>query len=204
MNLKLTPARIRAFENAIPRELWTALPAFRRSGFLPFEEARTFARNLTLKGSKEWYAWWKINRPPNISSSPDRIYKETWLSWGNWLGTGRIADSLKVFLPFAEARERARGLGLKSQREWYAWWKINRSPNIPSGPPITYKEQFRGWPDWLGTGNAINGKPRPSAYQHIDEIVALYKSGMWTQQALANKFVVGQTFVSRVLRGKIC
>jgi hypothetical protein len=57
------------------------------SDFLPFEEAREFARNLKLNGDKDWKKWCKSGKKPDdIPSAPNIIYKDSgWVSWGDWL-----------------------------------------------------------------------------------------------------------------------
>ena len=61
--------------------------------------------------------------------------------------------------PFKEAREFARGLGLKGQAEWAEYSKGHlpllgtRPPDIPAAPHLTYAEEgWAGLGDWLGTG----------------------------------------------------
>lgn len=61
------------------------------------------------------------------------------------------------FLPFEEAREFVRKLGLKNQEEWVAYRggkmpeKGQRPSNIPSAPEATYKRTgWAGTRDWLG------------------------------------------------------
>jgi hypothetical protein len=53
--------------------------------------------------------------------------------------------------PFEEAREYARGLGLKNWHEWQAWAKSGKRPkDIPSNPREIYG--VKGWVshgDWL-------------------------------------------------------
>ena len=60
-----------------------------------FTDARDYARSLGFKSYKEWQEWRKSGeRPPDIPSDPDRVYKEEgWLSWGDFLGfrPGHIA-----------------------------------------------------------------------------------------------------------------
>jgi hypothetical protein len=76
-----------------------------RRKFRPFEEARDFARSLGLRSAKEWHSYSKSgNRPADIPSNPNSIYKEHWLGYGDWLGTGSVASYNKVFRPFEEAR----------------------------------------------------------------------------------------------------
>ena len=45
------------------------------------------------------------NKPEDIPAYPDGVYKDSgWVSWGDWLGTGRIANQNKVYRSFDEAR----------------------------------------------------------------------------------------------------
>jgi hypothetical protein len=57
------------------------------------------------------------------------------------------------YLPFKEAREYVRGLHFKNQKEFRKWHKSEKPPDIPSTPRRTYKKEWKGWGDWLGTGN---------------------------------------------------
>ena len=60
-------------------------------------------------------------------------------------------------LSFTDAREivpvrlrRTGKVGLKSLKEWFAWSKTERPPNIPSNPYQFYPSEFTGWADWMG------------------------------------------------------
>jgi superfamily II DNA or RNA helicase len=125
--------------------------------YLPFEEARTFARNLGLKNSREWDTWSKSDdRPDNIPIVPYHVYQnEGWVNWGDWLGTGNISNSNRVYLPFEEARTFAQSLGLKRKDEWIAWAKSQEKPdNIPATPAQTYNNKgWLCWANWLGVVN---------------------------------------------------
>ena len=83
-----------------------------------------------------------------------------WAGVGDWLGTGNVANFLRQFRSFDEARAFARGLGLRSGEEWTKFCKglmpeIGVLPSdIPATPQGTYSAS--GWKnmgDWLGTGN---------------------------------------------------
>jgi len=113
--------------------------------FLPYEEAREFARKLNLKSRREWVKWCK-HKPSNMPSAPNEHYKE-WENWGDWLGTGRHKNG---FLPYEEGRAFTQKLKLKSLREWHKWSKHSRPSSIPSSPHKHYKE-WVGWGDFLGT-----------------------------------------------------
>lgn len=56
------------------------------------------------------------------------------------------------FLPFKEARRFVHNLKLKSFSDWKKYYKSSKRPdNIPSCPGRTYKSEWKGYGDWLGT-----------------------------------------------------
>ena len=129
------------------------------SKFRTFEEARAYARSLKLKGSLEWFSFSKGvmpekgKRPADIPANPSSVYKDKgYQGWGDFLGTGNLAPAERNFRPFADAREFARTLGLKTQDDWRTWCKSGERPvDVPASPNEFYKKQgWAGWPDWLG------------------------------------------------------
>lgn len=62
-----------------------------RKQFLPFEEARAWARQQGVNGQKEWRALGAI-RPGNIPSNPDRAYPNEYKSIYDWVGSPRPRD----------------------------------------------------------------------------------------------------------------
>ncbi len=130
-------------------------------GFLKYSKAEKLARTLRLQSASEWRRYATSGKlPVNIPRSPAMYYRgHGWKSWGDWLGTGRIADNLRKFRLFREAREFARKLQLKSAAEWFAYckgemlWKRRLPADIPSHPGQTYTDKgWAGMGDWLGTG----------------------------------------------------
>ena len=125
----------------------------RRSRWLPFEEARSYARSLGFRNHREWRGWRKAQDiPPAIPSDPDHVYKDKgWLSWGDFLGykEGNVPGDWRAF---EEARSYARSLGLKSQKEWWEWSQSGLSPHdIPSDPHAFYEDKgWLSWGDFLG------------------------------------------------------
>jgi hypothetical protein len=54
-------------------------------------------------------------------------------------------------MPFEQAREHVRELGLKTEREYHAWSKTpERQRTIAANPDKTYAAHWAGWPDFLG------------------------------------------------------
>ena len=121
--------------------------------FLRFGEARKFVHSLGLKSLIEWRAYCASGkRPSNIPSSPHSHYGNEWVGYGGWLGTGKLGNKTRQFLPFNEARDLVRSLGLKSHKEWIAYCHSGtKTTGIPIEPHRVYKE-WVGYGDWLGTG----------------------------------------------------
>ena len=87
---------------------------------VPFTKARTFVRSLDLNSKTEWSEYCKSGKKPSdIPANPLDIYSnDGWAGFGDWLGTGRIADHLREYRSFKKARAFVRSLDLKSQIEW--------------------------------------------------------------------------------------
>ena len=128
--------------------------------YLPFKEARHKVHLLHFSGQKDWLTYSKQNDFPNdLPKAPTSVYKDQgWLSWGDWLGNGKIASKDRVYLPFEEARHNVHLLKIPTQKLWINYTKQNGFPeNIPKKPERTYKEC--GWVslgDWLGNGKIAN------------------------------------------------
>jgi Phage-integrase repeat unit len=129
--------------------------------FRSFEDARAFAQTLKLKSSEAWTEFC-VNgrRPSDIPSNPQVTYHRDWRGWRDWLGTGRTRNARSErykFRSFEEARRFARDLGLSGRTEWRRYCASPERPvDIPTNPNIAYRSQWKGWGDWLGTGNTIN------------------------------------------------
>ena len=148
-----------------PRQLST-------SKMLPFAEARAKVRLVKLLSQKAWYEYCRSGqRPPNIPSTPHKVYND-FISYPDFLGyTGRSPPG--KMLEFEEARAKVQKAGLKSQAQWKRWSKSGqRPPNIPSNPHRMYEKPraevavaagqkfFVSWPDWLGYVGGKRGGAR--------------------------------------------
>jgi len=138
--------------------LWEKLSRF---NWMPFVEAREYVQKLQLKNVREWERF--VSKLPfNIPKAPQLIYKNLgWISWGNWLGTNKVSDWKKNWLPYSEAEKIIHDYKIKSEKEWRVFCKSGLKPdNIPSTPASAYKN--KGWESmgkWLGT-NYVTGKKR--------------------------------------------
>ena len=119
-----------------------------------FRKARAFVRTCKLKSIVQWRNYCKSGKKPaDIPNAPQIVYaNDGWAGYGDWLGTGRIADRLREYRPFKQARAFTHRLGLKSQTEWSDYCKSGTKPkDIPTTPQRTYaNEGWAGTGDWLG------------------------------------------------------
>ena len=127
--------------------------------YRPFAQARAYVHTLKLKNIKEWREYCKSGKKPvDIPTMPER-YTSDYKGMGDWLGTGNIASSKRVFRPFAEARSYVRSLKLQNQDAWLAYCTSGQKPtDIPSNPATAYLAEFESYGDWLGNGNIHKGK----------------------------------------------
>jgi hypothetical protein len=138
------------FQSQLQVKVWEGLSRF---NWLPFSESRNFARSLKLSNSNDWRQFFlHTKRPHNIPSAPNIVYKNQWLGWGDFLGNGNVSNRDKLFKNYEEARSFARGLELRSEKEWRAFNSNGKIPDdIPSNPSVTYKStEWEGWPIFLG------------------------------------------------------
>ena len=142
--------------------LGTGTIATSRRSYRPFAEARAFVHTLGLKNYNEWRVYCKSGKkPPDIPAIPTipERYGSDYKGMGDWLGTGNIAPTKRVWRPFVEARSYVRNLKVKNQDAWLAYCTSGQKPaDIPSDPDRTYLAEFESYGDWLGNDNIHRGK----------------------------------------------
>ena len=163
------PADIPAWPQSVyAKSGWTSWGDFLGTGIIsshrrhwrPFNEARAFVRDLGLKNGNEWRDYIKSGKIPNdIPATPYTIYAE-WISWSDWLGTGRS----RQFCSYKEANTFVKKLGLKNEDAWRAYVASGKKPaNIPASPGYVYRES--GW-----TGRRL-ASPDISQNPCLDELL---------------------------------
>lgn len=123
-----------------------------RSDFMAFHEARSIVQKQQFKSTQEFRLWVKTSRPTGMPLCPNTVYTD-FISWTDWIGTNPKRERNKVYLSFCEARKFVHELGLRGESDWRAYCKSGDKPNnIPFKPERSYTE-WKGWGDWVGTGN---------------------------------------------------
>jgi len=121
--------RLKYFQWRVPREMCS------------YDEAKRIVRELGIKSSSEYRRCEKL--PSCISLAPDKTYSEQFEGWKIFLGT-RVS--------FEEATLIVRGLKIRTSIEYRLMFKKKELPGVlPSEPGATYKSEWKGWPDFLGT-----------------------------------------------------
>ena len=162
---------------------WEGLRAVLGSRWISIQEAQVYVQSLGIRTQTEFYKWAKSgDRPSNFPSNPQRVYKENWTNWGSFLGTGNFHK--KEWMSIQEAQALVQSLGIKTQKEFYAWIKSDKRPkNFPSSPHTVYTE-WEGLGPFLGTGNF---RKRNKGWMSIQEAQALIqKLGIMTPKEFYN------------------
>lgn len=114
--------------------------------YLSYEAAKTYLKPFKIKSYRAWLAWYVKNRPLFIPSNPPRFYEDAWVSYNDFLSTGKGEPKVKYY----EAIKWVHKQKIKSNTEWRLWCKENKIPKgIPHRPDLAYAE-WVNWPTWLG------------------------------------------------------
>jgi superfamily II DNA or RNA helicase len=148
-------------ENIYIHDGWMGMEDFfgRTENFRSYEKAKEFAQKMKIKSRNEWNLFCKSGEKPiDLPFTLETAYKNKgWTSWGDFLGTGKIADQNKVYLNFDEVKKYVKSIGIKTQTEWKNFAKSDKKPNnIPYKVERTYKADWISWPDFLSNNNISN------------------------------------------------
>ena len=114
-----------------------------------YEKASAFLIKLGVENRTDFERKYKSGKiPKDIPRGTERVYKKqgTWKGWGDFLGTGRIANQDKEWLPTIEAKIEARKLqkklGITTIEGWIQAHKDGKIPaNLPRYPHGIYGNQ---------------------------------------------------------------
>lgn len=119
------------------------------TSFVSYEEAKKWAHKNKIKSKDQWGAL-KSNRPANMPSSPDIMYRDKWKGWPDFLGNGvRRKPKNVAWVTYQEASDWAKKFGVKSKTDWIRISK-KRPENIPFSPDKVYSKQWVNWDCFLG------------------------------------------------------
>ena len=153
--------------------------------YRPYTEARQYAKALRLKNQSEWRSYCANNLiPVDIPKAPHLTYKKPdWQGWGDFLGTGNIANFNKVFWEFNKARNYVLKLQLSKRDEFKNIATQGLLPSgVPTNPNRTYAQTgWQSWGHWLGTNSVATFNKSYLPYQEARAFVHQLKLRNWTE-----------------------
>lgn len=159
--------------------------------FRSFADARIFARSLNLKSISDWEKYChgeyltKRAKPDDIPVVPNSTYRNRgWISYGDWLGTERVATHLRKYRSFQRARSFVHALRLANGKEWKLYCEgslvghDHKPADIPISPAKVYRDKgWRGMGDWLGTGYIAVSKRKFRSFKEARKFARRLKLG---------------------------
>lgn len=157
--------------------------------YLSYRDAVEYVKKMNLKSGKDWIDKYNSGFIPIdlFPKKPNRYYKKRgWISWGDFLSTGRIQNQSRKFISFDECKEFARNNNINSQSEWF---EFKKPSNVPSLPPQTYKEEWKSWMDFFGRVD----RNIKRSYLTLEELKNLLKLNSVQSFREYKKFCKGRT-----------
>ena len=165
-----------------------------KTEWMNFQDAQTFIQNQGIQTSTEFLAWSKSGkRPQNFPSNPQKIYKDEWTNWNDFLGT--------EWMSFQDAQNFIQSEDIQNSTEFLAWSKSGKRPqNFPSNPETTYKDEWTDWDDFLGTGNISTKKRKWMSFQEAKDFIqrqSLQTSSIDVNNPFSDIFIQNQSITSQ-------
>ena len=120
---------------------------------MSYEQAKKYIQALGIKTQHEFFAWRKSGqRPDTMPPDPNRAYFE-FKSWGDFLGTGRIANQNRKYRSYEEAKAFLKPLNISSQTHFRELLELGIMPHDIPRNPHAYYSKHKVWvnfPDFFG------------------------------------------------------
>lgn len=176
------------------------------NGRLPFEWLKAFVQHMGIQSRSEYWAardhfkWGEW--APKV---PNRVYKTDWKGWNDFLNTTNVFHARSTnpayYRDYWSAVRFVRTLNLTSIQEWKKYVDSDALPlDIPMNPAAVYKDQWRGYKEWLGMGNA---RAKVADYEK-KEFWVLYSDGrqnlFWWTRLDIDQFAVLKSYGVQIIR----
>lgn len=160
-------------------------------------------QGVTSARKFETYKRNKQPLPLKFPRIPDEYFirRGSWKGWKDFLGNPESSKK-KSFVNYKDASRIARAEKIRNSTEYREWGK--RPYNLPARPELQYKEEWKGWSDFLGArykkiDNSITySKLQESDVRIIKHQLKLGVSGAY----LAKTFRVSEMQISRIKSGE--
>ncbi len=143
---------------------WKSWEHFFGTEKVSLEEAEAYIRNEGITSKEKFREWSNSgNRPANFPSDPKKFYKDEWISWGDFLGTGNTASYMK----YVKAKKYAQSLEFAEPEDFIEWLKSKDRPvSFPLNPHQFYSEWI-SVKDFLSTEEYLSYEEAKAFVQYL-------------------------------------
>jgi len=137
------------------------------SSLVSYAEASTWAQSEYIDSRQQYWNWIDRERPAGLPKYPNRVYKEQWSSWNDFLSNDNEFANANPhqYRPYGEALQYAQASGIANSQEWF---KGEHPEDIPVRPDLVYRSKgWLGWYSFLGTGPQAVAKKIAAAQQRV-------------------------------------
>ena len=123
--------------------------------FLEYENAVCFLKDKNIKTQREYFEWQRGKSSEyKVPSNPRIFYKDKWVSWSDYLGTGNVAFKYRDFYTYKECSDLIKFNMIKSIKEYLKFRIMSMDRKLPSNPDKLYKE-WVSWDSFFGIKNTV-------------------------------------------------
>ena len=127
---------------------------------ISYDECKSIVGDFNIKSKNNWIKFTKLNGfPNNIPKNPRNFFKNDWISWGDFLSTGRKSDNILSisYIDYEDCKDWVKkNLNVNSRLDWNLI-KKDLPFYIPKRPERFYsKRGWLGWPDFLNNKRISN------------------------------------------------
>lgn len=131
--------------------------------WMSYDAAKLTLREYKIQSRDQYWQWHDSEKPKALPKYPNRVYKEKWVNWSDYLGcekavfhkyqyTGHDGERRKAIKlrPFYEALRYVHAQNFKGYEEYYQAYLDKKLPDdLVIDPHKRYKE-WVSWPHYLG------------------------------------------------------
>ncbi len=180
---KLYKVEADEFDKAVKLKIWNKVA---KANYMTFEEAKRFVKENNIISNSQFR---NFQKPKDMPSAPDFTYKfKGWKNWGDFFGTGRVADQFKwkEALPIEQIKKVVKKIVKELKIKSVSDWRRNiitikkNYPSVPTRPDLIYSRNgWNGWGDFLGTDIVSTQDKNFVSYEKARNILKKNKINNW-------------------------
>lgn len=117
------------------------------------DQASKACQALGIESAVEYAS--RYREDPRLPAKPSDTYKIDWKGFPDFFGRPSSVTA-GLYRTLAQAASAAKALGILGQTDYRS--RFREDPRLPSNPNITYKNEWKGFPDFLGRPKLVRGR----------------------------------------------